>query len=47
MAVIEDTDAVILKTDGSFSVITNLSHGSVSALRNIREFDCSKIVHAN
>lgn len=46
IAAIEDADAVVLETDGSFSVITDLSHGSASALRDVREFDRTRI-HAN
>jgi len=36
---IEDADAVVLETDGSFSVITDLSQSSASALKDVREFD--------
>jgi len=36
---IEDADAVVLETDGSFSVITNLSNSTASALKDVKEFD--------
>lgn len=36
---VENTDAVILETDGSFSVITDLGHSSASVLRDVRGFD--------
>ncbi|MEL7421044.1 MAG: YetF domain-containing protein [Cyanobacteria bacterium J06629_2] len=36
---IEDADAVVLETDGSFSVITNLNHNTASALKDVRGFD--------
>ena len=39
---VEDADAVILETDGSFSVITDLSHSTASALKDVREFDRAK-----
>lgn len=39
VSAIEDTDAVILETDGSFSVITNIDDSSASALKDVREFD--------
>lgn len=39
VAAIEDADAVVLETDGSFSVITNLSNSSASTLKDVKEFD--------
>ena len=36
---VEDVDAVVLETDGSFSVIKNLSHSTASALKDVRECD--------
>lgn len=36
---IEDADAVVLETDGSFSVIQNLSNSTASALKDVKEFD--------
>lgn len=36
---IEDTDAVVLETDGSFSVIADLSNSSASALKDVKECD--------
>ena len=36
---IEDADAVVLETDGSFSVIQNLSNSTASALKDVRECD--------
>lgn len=38
---IEDVDAVVLETDGSFSVIKDLSNTTASALRDVKEFDRS------
>ena len=35
---IEDADAVVLETDGSFSVIQDLSHSTASALKDVKEF---------
>ncbi len=35
---IEDTDAVILETNGNFSVVKNLDLGNASALRDVRGF---------
>lgn len=43
---IEDADAVVLETDGSFSVIENLSDSTASALRDVKEFDRSKRVNS-
>ena len=39
VSAIEDADAVILETDGSFSVITNIDDSSASALKDVKEFD--------
>lgn len=36
---IEDTDAVVLETDGSFSVIKDLNNSTASALKDIKECD--------
>ncbi len=36
---IEDADAVVLETDGSFSVIADLSNSSASALKDVKECD--------
>ena len=43
VSAIEDADAVILETDGSFSVITNIDDSSASALKDVREFDRSSM----
>ena len=47
VSAIEDADAVILETDGSFSVITNIDDSSASALKDVREFDRSMLARAN
>ena len=39
VSAIEDADAVILETDGSFSVLQNIDSSSASALRDVRQFD--------
>ena len=39
MSAIEDVDALVLETDGSFSVIKDLDNSSASALKDVREFD--------
>lgn len=39
IAAIEDADAIVLETDGSFSVITDLNNSTASALKDVREFD--------
>ena len=39
VSAIEDVDAVVLETDGSFSVIQNIDDSSASALKDVREFD--------
>ena len=39
VSAVEDADAVILETDGSFSVIKNIDDSSTSALKDVREFD--------
>ena len=36
---IEDADAVVLETDGSFSVIKDLSDSTASALKDVKECD--------
>lgn len=36
---IEDVDAVVLETDGSFSVIKDLSNSTASTLKDVKEFD--------
>ena len=36
---IEDADAVVLETDGSFSVITDLNNSTASALKDVRGCD--------
>ena len=43
VAAIEDADAVVLETDGSFSVITSLSNSTASALKDVREYDRSNL----
>ena len=43
VSAIEDADAVVLETDGSFSVITNVDDSSASALKDVRQFDRSMI----
>jgi len=43
VSAVEDADAVILETDGSFSVIQNIDDSSGSALKDVREFDRSMI----
>lgn len=47
VSAIEDVDAVVLETDGSFSVIQNIDDSSGSALKDVREFDRSKMAHTN
>ena len=47
VSAIEDADAVILETDGSFSVIENIDDSSASALKDVREFDRTKMARAN
>lgn len=44
---IEDADAVVLETDGSFSVIENLSHSTASTLKDVREYDRTEIASTN
>ena len=39
ISAVEDADAVVLETDGSFSVITDLSKSTASALKDVKEFD--------
>lgn len=43
VSAIEDADAVILETDGSFSVINNIDDSSGSALKDVRQFDRSML----
>ncbi|GAB4538878.1 MAG: DUF421 domain-containing protein [Pleurocapsa sp.] len=40
---IEDADAVVLETDGSFSVIRDLDNSTASALKDIKE--CDRVIH--
>ncbi|WP_019507773.1 DUF421 domain-containing protein [Pleurocapsa sp. PCC 7319] len=47
VSAVEDADAVILETDGSFSVIKNIDDSSASALKDVREFDRTKMARAN
>ncbi|PSB06086.1 DUF421 domain-containing protein [Pleurocapsa sp. CCALA 161] len=47
IAAVEDAEAIVLETDGSFSIITDLGNGTASALRDVREFDRSNIVSTN
>ena len=47
VSAIEDADAVVLETDGSFSVITNIDDSSGSALKDIKEFDRSMLAQTN
>lgn len=44
---IEDADAVVLETDGSFSVIKDLGESTASALKDVKEFNRSTIAHTN
>ena len=39
VSAIEDADAVILETDGSFSVLQNIDDSSASALKDVRQLD--------
>ena len=39
VSAIEDADAVVLETDGSFSVIRDIDNSSASALKDVKEFD--------
>ena len=39
LGAIEDADAVVLETDGSLSVIADLSHSTASALKDVPECD--------
>ena len=43
VSTIEDADAVILETDGSFSVLQNINESSASALKDVRQFDRTRI----
>ena len=45
---IEDADAVILETDGSFSVVTDLNNSSASAMKDVRGYNSrTKQQHLN
>ena len=46
ISAIEGADAVVLETDGSFSVIKNLEDSSASALKDVREFDRTMMARA-
>ena len=43
VSAIEDADAVILETDGSFSVLQNIDESSASALKDVRQIDRTEI----
>ena len=43
ISAVEDADAVVLETDGSFSVIKNIDDSSASALKDVKEFDRTTI----
>ena len=43
VSAIEDADAVILETDGSFSVLQDIDESSASALRDVRQIDRTRI----
>ena len=43
VSAIEDADAVILETDGSFSVLQNIDESSASALKDVRQLDRTQI----
>ncbi|MDJ0635087.1 MAG: DUF421 domain-containing protein [Xenococcaceae cyanobacterium MO_188.B29] len=45
VSAIEDADAVVLETDGSFSVITNINNSSASALKDVKGFDRTMMAH--
>ena len=44
---IEDVDAVVLETDGSFSVIKDLSKSTASTLKDVKEFDRTTTTSTN
>lgn len=44
---LEDADAVVLETDGSFSVIKDLSDSTASALKDVKEFDRNTMARFN
>ena len=46
VSAIEDADAVVLETDGSFSVITNVDRSSASALKDVKEYDRADLAHS-
>ena len=43
VSAIEDADAVILETNGSFSILQNIDESSASALKDIRQLDRTSI----
>jgi len=43
VSAVEDADAVILETDGSFSVLQNIDDSSGSALKDVREYDRANV----
>lgn len=43
IASVEEADAVVLETDGSFSVVPKIDKGSASALKDVKEFDRTKM----
>ena len=47
VSAMEDADAVVLETDGSFSVIQNIDDSSASALKDVKEFDRATMSRAN
>ena len=47
MGAIEDADAVVLETDGSFSVIKDLSNSTASALKDVKKCDRTAMSHVN
>ena len=47
VSAVEDADAVILETDGSFSIIQNIDDSSASALKDVRQFDRDIMGRAN
>ncbi|MGF1481086.1 MAG: DUF421 domain-containing protein [Cyanophyceae cyanobacterium] len=47
VSAIEEADAVILETDGSFSVIETLANGSASALKDVRGIDRTTVARTN
>lgn len=45
ISAIENADAVILETDGSFSVLQNIDESSASALKDVRQLDRTQIAN--